>query len=135
MKAVRSISALILAILVLLSSTSFMVGMHLCQGEVQNVALFSKADGCEMEQRLPPCHRHTKAPCCEDETIINKADDFKACATHYQPSAPTSLDIEQPLVLISDIIPAASVARFKYHDYDPPLRSHDLTVALRVFLI
>lgn len=135
MKAIRSISAVILAILVLLSSTSFMVGMHLCQGEIQNVALFSKADGCEMEQRLPPCHRHTNAPCCDDETIINEADDFKASVTHYQPAASTSLDVEQPLVLIAEIVPAASVARFKYYNYDPPLRSLDLTVAHQVFLI
>lgn len=135
MKALRSISAVILATLVLLSSTSFMVGMHLCQGEIQNVALFSKADGCEMEQRLPPCHRHTNAPCCDDETLINEADDFKASVTHYQPATPTSLDAEQPLVLIAEIIPAAGVPHFKYYKYDPPLRSHDLTVAHRVFLI
>ena len=100
-----------------------------------DTALFSKADGCEMEQRLPPCHRHTNAPCCDDETLINEADDFKASVTHYQPATPTSLDAEQPLVLIAEIIPAAGISRFKYYHYDPPLRSHDLTVAHRVFLI
>ena len=135
MKAIRSISAVVLAVLVLLSSTSFMVGMHLCQGEIQNVALFSKADGCEMEQRLPPCHRHEKAPCCDDETIINSADDFKASVTYDQPAAQNSTFIARPFVLISELIPATSVARLKYYNYDPPLRSHDLTVEHQVFLI
>ena len=44
MKPIRFISAVLLAIVVLVSSTSFMVGMHICMGEVQNIALFGKAD-------------------------------------------------------------------------------------------
>jgi hypothetical protein len=135
MKALRSISAVVLALLVLISSTSFMVGMHLCMGEVQNIALFAKAEGCEKEQSLPPCHRHTNAPCCEDETVIHETDDFKASAAHYHVAVPVPIDIEQPLILISEVIPTTPLARFKYHHYDPPLRSCDLTVEHRVFLI
>jgi len=124
MKAVRSISAIILAIMVLVSSTSFMIGMHICMGEVQNVALFTKADGCEKEKSLHPCHRHTKAPCCEDETVIHKGEDFKASMAKVELTAPTSIYIDQPLVLISE-----------HYNYDPPLRSWDLTVEHQVFLI
>ena len=134
MKAFRSISAIILALLVLVSSTSIMVGYHICMDEVQNIALFSKADGCEKEKNLPPCHRHTNAPCCDDETVIHKGDDFKAT---IQPHviAPASVDLALPLVLVSEIIPAAPFARMQYYNYDPPLRSCDLTVAHQVFLI
>jgi hypothetical protein len=135
MKVRRSISAVILAIMVLVSSTSFMVGMHLCMGEVQNIALFSKADSCEKEESLPPCHRHTKAPCCEDETVIHEADDFKASLAHYHVPVPAPTDIEQPLILISEVIPTAPLARFSYYHYDSPLRSCDLTVEHQVFLI
>lgn len=135
MKALRSISAVVLALLVLLSSTSFMVGIHLCMDEIQNIALFSKADSCEKEQSLPPCHRHTKAPCCEDETVINKGDDFKASIGQYHVVVPAPLDIEQPLVFISEVIPSAPLSRTRYNNYDPPLRSWDLTVEHQVFLI
>ena len=135
MKAVRSISAVILALLVLVSSTSFMVGMHLCMGDVQNVALFAKADGCEKEQSLPPCHRHTKAPCCEDETVIHESDDLKAAIAHMHVGVSAPMDLEQTLILISEVIPAAPLSRFKYYSYDPPLRACDLTVEHQVFLI
>jgi hypothetical protein len=124
-----------LALLVLVSSTSFMVGFHICMGEVQNVALFTKADGCEKEKSLPPCHRHMNAPCCEDETILHKGDNFKASIAHYQVVAPAAIDIEQPLILISEVIPSAPISRTKYYNYDPPLRSCDLTVEHQVFLI
>lgn len=135
MKASRSISAILLALLVLVSSTSFMVGMHLCMGEVQNIAFFSKADGCEREQNLPPCHRHTTAPCCDDETVIHEPDDFKGSVAQYHVAVPVPIDIDHSLVLISELIPTAPLSRFKYFNYDPPLRSSDLTVKHQVFLI
>jgi hypothetical protein len=135
MKVLRTISAIVLAFLVLVSSTSFMVGMHICMGEVQNVALFTKADGCAKEKSLPPCHRHVKAPCCEDESVIHKADDFKVSANHVKIIAPVPVDIEQPLVLISEVIPSSPASRIQFYNYDPPLRSCDLTVEHQVFLI
>jgi hypothetical protein len=135
MKAFRTISAVMLALLVLFSSTSFMIGMHFCMGEVQNIALFTKADVCEKEQSMPPCHRHMKVPCCEDKTVVHKGDDFKASLASLQILAPAAIDIEQPSILISEIIPSAPVSRIQYYQYDPPLRSCDLTVEHQVFLI
>jgi len=135
MKKIRSISAVLLALLVLVSSTSFMIGMHFCMGEVQNIAFSSKADGCEKEQNLPPCHRHEKAPCCADETVVHKGDDFKASIAHIHTVAPFPIDIEAPLILISEVIPSAPLSRIQYYNYDPPLRCWDLTVEHQVFLI
>ena len=135
MTAVRSISAVVLAILVLTSSTSFMVGLHLCRGEVQNIAIFTNAEGCEKEQSLPPCHRHTTATCCDDETVIHKSDDFKVSITHCNIAVSAPIDAAHTLVLISEVIPTAPLSRIKYYDYDPPLRSRDLTVDHQVFLI
>jgi hypothetical protein len=135
MKVIRNISAVLLAMLVLVSSTSFMVGMHFCMGEVQNVALFAKADDCEKEKNLPPCHRHEKAPCCDDETLVHKGDDFKASIAKYHAVAPTVADVAHPVIIISEVIPTAPISRIQYADYDPPLRSCDLTVEHNVFLI
>ena len=135
MKIVRPISAVLLAIMVLVSSTSFLIGMHICMGDVQDVALFTKADGCEKEKDLPPCHRQAKARCCEDETVIHKGEDFKVSLTKVEINSPAPIAIEQPLVLISELIPSSSLSRTQYHQYDPPLRSWDLTVEHQVFLI
>ena len=134
MKTFRSISAIVLAFLVLVSSTSFMVGVHFCGGHAQDVALFTKAAPCKMEQKAPPCHKQSK-PCCEDETIVHKGEDFKPSVSQFHLAGPTSVDIEQPVVVISEIIPSSPVSQVSYFNYDPPLQSHDITVEHQVFLI
>jgi hypothetical protein len=126
---------MLLALLVLVSSTSFMIGIHFCGGEIQNLAIFTKADSCEKERSLPPCHRHTKAPCCEDKTVIHKGDDFKSAAGHLHIEAPAPVDIDQPLVPLAEVIPSSLVSHIQDHNYDPPLRSGDITVEQQVFLI
>lgn len=135
MKAFRTISAIVLATLVLVSSTSFMVGFHICMGEVQNVSVFTKADVCEMERNLPPCHSQMQGTCCDDETFFHEGDDFKASVEQVNISAPAPIYIEQQEILIAEVIPSAPSSRTHYYNYDPPLRSCDLTVAHQVFLI
>lgn len=136
MKAVRAILAVFFALMVLVSSTSFMIGMHVCMDQVQNIALFSKADSCEKEQSLPACHREKKALCCEEQTIIHETSDLKAsAAADHHAVVPAPTDLEQPLVLISEVIPSAAPDPYKYYRYDPPARSCDLTVEHQVFLI
>src|SRR5688572_992814 len=109
MKQYRSILSATFAFLVLFSSSNIMVGLHLCSGEIQNIAFFSKAESCEMEKKMPPCHRHESKPCCEDETIIHNSEDFNAPFTDISIAPAVALDVELPLVLISEVIPASSV--------------------------
>lgn len=135
MALLRTILSTILILLVLISSTSFMVGIHYCGGNIQNVALFTNAEQCDMEKSLPPCHRHLKAACCEDEAIIHDADDFKGSKVLLNLEAPLTIDVEQPLTLIAEVIPVAPIAQTKYYNYDPPLRSTDIIIEHQVFLI
>lgn len=121
--------------LVLFASTNFMVGIHFCGGEIQSLALFDKAEGCEQEQNLPPCHRQMSMTCCENETIIHQAEAFKGDVTQISLPETAAPDITQPPVLVAEILPAASTTGTRYYLYDPPLRTQDITVALHVFLI
>src|SRR5688572_20623693 len=105
MKLFRTISSILLAMLVLLSSTSFIVGMHICMGEVQNVAIFEKAEGCAMEKQLPPCHRHAKAPCCEDELVVHNGDELKLLEL-LALSSVLPIELQSAFALYSEIIPA-----------------------------
>lgn len=134
MKRYRSILSVAFAFLVLFSSSSFIVGVHLCRGQIRNVALFTKADECEMEKQMPPCHKQLTKPCCEDETIVHEAEDFKVTSTDITLTVPVA-DMEWPPVFISEVIPAVPLSRTAYHHYDPPLRAADLTVSYQVFLI
>lgn len=135
MKRFRPILSVTLAIMVLFSSSSFMVGIHLCKGRIQDVALFNKADGCAMEKKMPPCHGHESKPCCEDESIIHQGEDFQASLSDISVSPMPALNIELAPILISEVIPLTIVARTHFHNYDPPFQAADRIVSFQVFLI
>jgi hypothetical protein len=137
MKLLRSILSIVLAFLVLLSSTNFMVGIHYCGGKVQNVAVFTPADECDMEKSLPPCHRKMMARthCCDDEQVIHKADDQKISSAKIQLVIPIAVVANSVEVIVSEIIPSAALSHTQYYNYDPPLRSCDLTLEHQVLLI
>jgi hypothetical protein len=131
----RTTSSFVLAFLVLVSSSSFMVGIHFCNGDIKHMALFTKADGCEKERELPPCHRHLAAPCCEDETVIHEAEGFKSSISEVLVCPALFSDLDLPNVIVAEIIPAVPIIQGSYYNYDPPLRSVDLTVTHSVFQI
>ena len=135
MKFLKTISVFTMAFLVLVSSSSFMVGIHWCAGEIQNIALLSKAEGCEMEKNLPPCHKRAAEPCCEDETLLHEGEGFKASVSDIAIAPSPTLDLELPHVVLSEVIPSVSFLQPEYYNYHPPLRSYDLTISHRVFLI
>ena len=111
MSVFRTIYSLSLALLVLISSTSFQVGMHFCQGEVREIAVFSKASGCEKERELPPCHRHTKSSCCDDETVMHEADELTASGQTISLDDPDQIHADIPFILISEVIPSSPMSR------------------------
>lgn len=136
MRIARQIVCLMFASLVLFSSSHVMVGLHICGGSVQNVALFSKAEGCgmEMEKRMPPCHRHESKPCCEDQTITHEGQTCNISTHEISVPLAPFVDVILPEVIIAEIIPSIE-STSGYVDYDPPLRTPDLTVSLHTFLI
>ncbi|MBS1487447.1 MAG: hypothetical protein JST43_07635 [Bacteroidetes bacterium] len=134
MKVFRQIVSLAFASLVLFSSSYLMAGLHICNGEVQHVALFSKADGCEME-KLPPCHRQEAKSCCEDKTIVHEGQSYNfSVAKIIIPELSATYIIHHPVVL-ADIIPTINNTVSAYIDYDPPVRTEDITISLHTFLI
>ena len=135
MKALRSISAIILAVITLASSTSFMVGVHYCGGKARNIALFDKAPVCAMELLLPACHEQKKSDCCQDSAVIHDGDEFNNVKASIELAPVFVTEMVPPAILLDEIISLGAVSKPSYHNYDPPLRAPDLTVALQVFLI
>jgi hypothetical protein len=121
MKRLRPILSLMLAVLVMISGTSFIVGVHTCGGQVASVALFTKATPCPMEQKTPPppCHKPSKS-CCSDERIVHQKEDFKFAASniHIAP-APLIAELASP-VIISTLIPEITAYQSPVVDSSPP---------------
>jgi hypothetical protein len=133
MNLLRSIISIGFAFLVLVSSTQFMVGIHRCGGQVRNVALFDKAEGCEMERQLPSCHRVAATPCCQDVTVIHENEDFSVDWNPIEWTALSSDEVTASSLILSEVIPSSVSPDPR--NYSPPFRSIDRTIALQVFLI
>jgi hypothetical protein len=133
-KTLRSILSLLFALLVFMSSTSFMVGIHHCGGEIREVAVLEKADGCG-HQELPPCHRKLMQNCCKDDVVKYDGQGFEQLVKVDLSSATTGMIVDLPPVLISIVVPEEQAAPVNFHDYPIPIRSVDLTITHHEFLI
>jgi hypothetical protein len=133
MKTLHSIGSILFACLVLVSSTSFMVGIHHCGGQVKHVALFSNAEACEMERDVPPCHRSQATSCCDDVTVVHEDQDFSSSASSVD--LPLVVAEAAPLgpVVLAEVIPATTPSFFRF--YDPPILKTNRPASLQVFLI
>ena len=73
----HKISAVMLAMLVFVSTTSFSVEQHFCGDHLVAVSFFGEAQTCAMEKALAKrsgCES-VKSECCEDETLIVEGQD------------------------------------------------------------
>lgn len=129
----RFISTFLFVWLVLMSGTSFKVGIHRCGGRVQHVALFTEAETCPMERQSPACHLALKATCCEDLKMVHNQSDFNAQPVNHDITHRPFGYIIPPAATGTELI-SLSVPAF-YPKYDPPVLLHDRLVAHRVFLI
>ncbi len=133
MKARRAIGAILMAWLVLFSSTSFFIGIHLCMGDIQGVAFLSNVGTCAMEEQVPPCHKPVQDSCCEDETVVHDASEVIKLPTVSLNAGYVAIDAGLPPIPLAEIVPSSLVTNFP--DYDPPLRSRDRTIQYRVLVI
>lgn len=135
MKFLKPIVCSVLALLVLVSSSSFTVNMHFCGGSVQSVSLIEKATPCPMEVKTPPCHKAfaKRSSCCDDEQFLYQGQDFKNHEVANIQVVQQAWVIELPV--LAQIVPIATAKFSHYTLYKPPLLQHDIPVLIQSFLI
>ena len=139
MKYLKTITSVILAVLVLVSSSSFTVNMHLCGGSLQSVSLIEEAAPCPMEVQLPPCHKgiaKQKSDCCQDSHFAFEGKDFSY--SFHDLNNVVSLNSDYSIVLpyIMDIVETELViAASDYLTYTPPIFERDIPLLIQSFLI
>ncbi len=124
--------------LVLVSSTSFKVNMHICGGHVASVALVQQATACPMEI-MPPCHgvhqEKKSNGCCEDKSVAFDGKEFSSNVEHIsleQQSASWIVEIHY----IVSIAPSTTLKdQSTLTLYKPPLLSQDISVLVHSFQI
>jgi hypothetical protein len=139
MKFLKSIVSSILALLVLVSSSSFMVNMHFCGGHVQSVSLIEEATLCPMEVQLPPCHKKMavkKSACCEDKHVAFEGKDFNTQVQDFSMFSWQAINWIATLPMIMELIPVNEALAFSsLTSYKPPIVERDIPVLVQSFLI
>lgn len=125
----------------LISTIGHSVSIHLCGGEIENMALFGQAQACSVQ--VNGCYAdlkgnldslHTKG-CCEDKTVVIDAAKFLSKVTgkiadkSYKkaPLVPVSIS------LIENATDAFVYAHFV--KYKPPIIGRDITIIVQALLI
>lgn len=139
MKIVKPIVSTFLALLVLVSSSSFMVNLHYCGGHVQSISLIEDADACPMEVLLPPCHKKMeikKSGCCEDKHVAFEGKDFSAKVQDFSLLNWQAINWVATLPVIMEVIQVDEAIAFSNHTpYKPPIVERDIPVLKQSFLI
>ncbi|MBT8253112.1 MAG: hypothetical protein KJN68_04010, partial [Bacteroidia bacterium] len=74
----HKIMSVFMALVVVLSTMSFAVGMHFCGETLVDTALFQKADSCGMELMMKASDSECsvmKINCCTDEQVLIEGQD------------------------------------------------------------
>jgi hypothetical protein len=135
MKSLRLITPYFAMLLVLFASSQFMVGMHICQGDVQGFALFKEAPACEHKAQLPPCHAKSMEGCCDDEVIIHESAGFMMSALDFNLEVPFQIiSIEYPALI--NLVDEQFASNIKFLDDHPPNGiKPDILLLIQSFLI
>lgn len=122
-----------LALLVLVSTFSFIVDVHYCGSILVDKAVFSKAETCGMAMHSG-IEGLTEESCCTNEKIaVEGQDELKVSFN--------TLDIHHQVFLASftysylHIFEGLPLEEVHFRDYSPPLLVSDIQLLDQVFLI
>ncbi|WP_124979896.1 HYC_CC_PP family protein [Nonlabens xiamenensis] len=136
MKAFKSGIAVVLCLLVLLSTSSFSVHKHFCGAFLQDVSIVLPSSGCQMEMMNTAhgCDQMAAQDCCNDEAELIQGQDELQLSWQQ-------LDLEH-----QDFIQALAWSFYSFKEYktdapeleipdDPPLPPDDLFILHEALLI
>jgi hypothetical protein len=131
--------AFFMAVVVLMTTTSFTVDMHYCGEKLVDFSFFQKAEGCGMEKAQVSkiaCQNPmlTQKACCSDEQMIKQGqDDLKISFD--------KLSFEQQVFVASltysylNLFEGTTSTDVPFKDYPPPFVKRDVQVLHQTFLI
>lgn len=134
---------IILAFLLLTSTSGFSISTHFCQSQLQDLQLFCQAKTCgELQAQKESCHKVAddkpkacKKGCCESKSDFYQLDiDQQIASTTFKPLNIKALTAIL-FTLLSIELPSADKKSTDYFNYKPPLIVCDYTAELQTFLI
>ncbi len=135
--------AIVLANLLLVSSLSYSINLHLCQDSIKHLSLFGPAERCSELETTISCHHHPdhdntdgsveQKKCCADQSLLVETDHEYSVSQALQDLATISAAVDISTKSYDDLIDWNDHSAFLC--YKPPRLIFDLPVLLQEFLI
>jgi hypothetical protein len=139
LKKIKSISAVLLALLVFVSTNSFAVNMHFCGENLIDYSVASKAEACAMHnpestQKPDNCDL-TKKDCCKDvQKVVQGQDELSK--TQKTEIAPQYINfLSAYFISYAELFQPTQKNVSNFNFYSPPLLVHDIQLLDEVYLI
>jgi hypothetical protein len=136
-KVFQKIMSISLALLLLVSTTSWKVEKHYCLGHLIDISFFTPADGCGMEMETYKDDATTlqnENSCCADVTILMQGQDDLALSYND-----FTIDHQQFFIAFAysyfDNLQTETFQPVKHNFYPPPIIVKDIQLLDEVFLI
>ena len=135
---------MLMAMMVLLSSTGFAMDIHYCQNQLKSINLAGKAKTCHEKVVKPNCHKKEnsseqssidKKNCCHNESIVVEKTDLKLTNLQIFSTDNISVDFIVAFTITFLFQNDVSFDVQKLQLYQPPLPNRDHVVLYQSFLI
>lgn len=132
----HKITAILLALLVLISTLSFTVAKHYCMGEVVSTSFFGEAKGCDMPKDDCKSYEEVikKEDCCSDTLEVVKSNNLQL-KKEVEFSASSVKLLATFVISYSKFFEDKQLKNIPFNGYSPPLITYDLQVLHDTFLI
>lgn len=125
--------AVLLSLIVLLSSLNFSLSAHYCGQTIVDVALFGKAEACPMAAEMN-CDSE-EAPCCADRNIIIEGEEYLSSKSFEKQTIEKVELLLAQLDFPIELLLEEKQTRYFSRTYTPPLIEQDITLAVQSFLL
>lgn len=131
------IMSVVMAMVVLFSTTSFTINMHYCGDSLVDMKIYKEAEDCGMEMPLASSISElniSKTPCCKNEQILVQGqDELQTSIENF------NLDVQFLAVSVVysylNIFESLPKEIIPFKDYSPPNLVIDIQVLDQVFII
>ena len=140
MERIKHTALVLLALLMIVTSSGFTIQKHFCQGELKSLSFFGKLEPCQLchvvnEKPSCPFHENQNLPekkdCCENEIAVIKVDDFSITTQTIQINPELSVITHFVLISALEFKDSKAIAK----PYNPPLIAQDLPLRVQSLLL
>lgn len=143
MKAAKHILTIMLALLMVISSTGLTLAAHICQGELKELAFTKQEQSCCAKKLQPPhCadqsaeKEEMPADCCQSVQISAETTEATIKSLRFEDLQPDQFNLTfTAAYLVSLLQPENKADNTNYTDYPPPPTVRDIPVLVQSFLL